>query len=229
MRRLVADTLGKIGAASAENELTRACTDPHPEVRQAALLALAQIEKDDLLELLLVAAEDGDVQVRETAVRLLADIDHPAALQATLLAAGDEMPQVRETAVRSLAHKANDEAFEALIAACSDQDYRVSKTAVESLGLFGDKALPPLAEALEAERFPDQAAVRGLEKLGGIAVPTLIAALESPRLPARRAAANALLRLYLAGSLDENYVKMIDEQKITLAAYAHQDLLDGMK
>ncbi|UCC53597.1 MAG: HEAT repeat domain-containing protein, partial [Anaerolineaceae bacterium] len=220
MRRLVAETLGKLKAQEAVPALVDACQDRHPDVRQAALVALSRLECEELPELLLAACEDGDVQVRETAVGLLAGVENSEGLQVLVAATHDDMAQVRETAIRSLAEIGGPEAFAALVEARSDEDYRVSKTAVEALGRFGEEALEPLQEALEDDGLPDQAAILGLEEVGGPAVEILLSALGHKRLPARRAAANALVRLYVGDELGEREQQLILDQEEIVALYA---------
>jgi len=106
-----------------------------------------------------------------------------------------------------------------------DADYRVSKTAVESLGAFGEQSLSALQEALENDSLPDQAAVRGLELIGGPAVDSLIQALAHPRLPTRRAAANALVRLYISGDLEDPQMTRIVEVDELIASYAKVEIV----
>jgi hypothetical protein len=97
------------------------------------------------------------------------------------------------------------------------------------LGAFGDEALEPLQEALENDALPDQAAVLGLEAIGGPAVESLLGALEHKRLPSRRAAANALVRLYMGGGLDEREQKLILEQQDIIAVYAAVFVVDALE
>jgi len=160
------------------DERVRALDDADPEVRRAAVCALASGELDAtvVVPALARALEDRDAQVRTAAAAALSRLDHGVA-----------------------------SACPALITALEDPHDRVRMHAVTALGKIGPAALPAvpaILPLLEAEESPvRQAAARALVGMGDRAIPFLVRALQTAD-PDRRSPLEAALARHGRAALD---------------------------
>ncbi len=167
-------------AAAAENA-TRALADhPRPDVRMAALAAIAQIvaDPDRRLQLLTSSLDDADWTVRAEAMRLLAKMGRDARAAVPrifeLLTSRDDEPQASRT-LRDIGD-ADPEMVGPFVAALDSKDRRVRGYAVFLLGQIGPparEALPETSRTLRFQRPASQAVsqTRDQENRGRVTFP----------------------------------------------------------
>jgi hypothetical protein len=103
VRQRAVNVLGYIHATSAISEIRSAVLfDPQSDVRDAAELALVQLEGDKALPELLLALRDNDDYVRDDAATLLGKLGDPRAVPALLAAQNDPDPLVRQLVQKAL-------------------------------------------------------------------------------------------------------------------------------
>jgi HEAT repeat protein len=152
-RRRIAVLAGHLGDLGAARELWN---DEHPEVRAAALGALARLGA--VRAHLAAACRDPSPLVRRRAAELVASCSGSDRAVALLVPLLDDAPLVAETAAWALGERARDarpvhraEAVEALARAALDApDLRVREAAVAALGAIGSaEGLDAVLAALE--------------------------------------------------------------------------------
>ncbi len=112
--------------------LTRLTSDPEPQVRANAALALADIDAHETLEPLVSAAGDADPNVRQMAllaVGELAERDHEPSCSAATRGLVDPVPAVRYQAIVALARLRAEAGLEALLVGTRDADPEVRHVA----------------------------------------------------------------------------------------------------
>lgn len=138
VRRAAATALGQIGTTQAIEMLGLAALDPHPAIRDSALLGLAAVPVDspasgaavDGLRLLL---EDRYQRRRLRAVEALATYENPRAIGALLQAVHDQDPGIRSLAIRNLGRRRAGESLEILEDAALDPVPAVAHEARQAL------------------------------------------------------------------------------------------------
>lgn len=114
-------------------------TSPHPEVRVAALGALARLGDDDLGRAVLSGLVDEAPEVRRRAAELTATMPGVALAQVTA-ALDDDEPLVAEAACWALGEREDPGAVDALVrTAGGHPDALVREAAVAALGAIGDE------------------------------------------------------------------------------------------
>jgi HEAT repeat protein len=166
--------------------------------KAANSLGLAGPEAKAAVPDLITALKDPDEQVRVTAARALAAIG-PAAVPALLKAAESDSDRgVRTLAFLALGESrpVSGDALRALVAALSDPDKDLRPAAALALAGVGDRAVPPLRDALKAK---NAGAATALGLIGAPAAnpaaPDLVAVLGDDDKELRIAAHHALVRI----------------------------------
>jgi HEAT repeat protein len=172
-------TLGRIGPPARDGLPTlkeRARSDPAPEVRRAAISAIASVG-------------DGDSESISALVAILESADDDGRLAAARTLGGDPKCKVAE-------------AIPALARRLKDPSAKVREQAAESLGAMAPvsaPAVPALTEALRDSQAEVRAeAAEALERLAAYArpaVPELMAALNDPDPKVRSEVAGTLERI----------------------------------
>lgn len=155
VRRTAAEALGKIGDGSAEPDLRRALHDGEPEVREAAVLALARLPLFDETTGQGIASllDDENVAVRRAAAQALGQADEA---QASLVPSVADLLRHQDAAVRRAAAQAlfgmegnRRAAVESLVRQSTDQDGKVRRWVIAALAESGDpRAVPVLVDRL---------------------------------------------------------------------------------
>jgi HEAT repeat protein len=205
LRELAIDTLGKIGAESAVNQLTAAMGNSDVYVRAAATDALGKIGGEKVLEPLIAAFKDANHSVRKAATDGLLKFGksaiaplcavvkdsaqpeyvHWAAAGTVEKIGGSDDPVVQAwcaVAKRdwNLALSLGNVSVEPLILALKDKSDDVRASAITVLGKLGDiKAVDPLIAALTDVGWQMRGPVtEALVKMGAASVDPVIAALK---------------------------------------------------
>jgi HEAT repeat protein len=159
MRRMVAESLGKIGDPRAVDSILPLIHDPAAIVRAASLLAMGRVRPtptDGVVALLTRALEDPDESVREAAVVAIGEIEPGSRLLEPvvgLLRSSDAT--IRRAAVRALLQVDSSQWVPALLAAGSDSDAEVRQGIVAVVGEWGGSAVSPwLRERLAHDLSP---------------------------------------------------------------------------
>jgi HEAT repeat protein len=120
--------------------------DAAHEVRQAAAFALAEWERDDVVEALCFALTDAHQPVREAAAQGLAELKDGRSASVLLKWAGHREPFVREAVLRGLRELRSADAFAVAMHALSDEVPSLRSEAIAVLGWLKDpRALKSLA------------------------------------------------------------------------------------
>jgi len=165
-------------APRARSALVHASEDLTPEVRAAAVLALAEIGGDGALPAILRCLDDGSSEVRQSAAVALGTLGDLGAVPALIDALANGAPDLRFQAATSLAEIDPNAAREPLLAALDDDDAEVLAAAALALGAIGEQRARDRIAALLAEHGPrtafdlayalaDLGDVRATETLGG--------------------------------------------------------------
>ena len=186
LRNAAVMALGAIDDARSVSALTRAVSDPVPNIRLAAISALAK-PRSETLPTLIGALDDPDAQVRAEAARVLSPQHEPNVLTALMNHARDDAPEVRRIVVRSLGHAHTAQAQTVLTHALKDADRGVQLAAIAALG--------------DLDSTASVAALRGCLGLHPVYAKTAIAALGRNADPsAEQALVDTLTHSELAGS-----------------------------
>ena len=153
--------------------LTTGCRDEHWLVRQAALPALAGLDRRHAAPMAATLLRDPVLAVRLAALQALEQIGAPeSAAPDLLLAADDPYDEVREPAAKLLDQvlaQAGVDRYRLLVPALEDENGRLRRAAVELLAKIGDsRALQAITTTLEDKDDTVRAmAVGVLGKKGG--------------------------------------------------------------
>lgn len=210
-RRLAAELLGRLGGSDAPDALLGAVGDPDPEVRVAALRALAADgqTRPHIADAIASALADSEPAVRAAAARALAAIDAGLFARQHERLAADSSPEVRAEVASALAAGGDVEGARVIV-----ERLLAGATAGERLaGLVGLAEIPSVedggvASRLVAGLLADEAAevrAAAIRVVGNMPGPDpesreqLLAALDDDAPVVRRAAAEALRQRGEAG------------------------------
>jgi HEAT repeat protein len=199
VRKLAAETLGRIGDARAVAPLIPALNDDDEHVRRCAVEALGNLGDASAVDPLVALLTGYDIDFRLRAVIALGKIGDLGAAEALIAVLADSDGNVRRRAVDSL-EKIGWQPTQDTTGAyywAARQDWQACRQ-------VGAAALEPLLAALRVDDWVvRQHAAELLGEIGDSrAVETLIAALDDKIAHVRRNAARALVSLYQAGKLD---------------------------
>jgi HEAT repeat protein len=183
MRRMAAESLGKIGDPRAANSILLLIHDPAAIVRAASLLAIGRVKPtptEGVVALLTRALEDPDESVRQAAVVAIGEIEPGSRLLEPvvgLLRSSDAT--IRRVAVRALLQVDSSQWVPALVAAGNDSDAEVRQGIVAVVGEWGGSAVSPwLRERLVEDPSPGVRA-EAAYRLGMLSDPEARAALNT--------------------------------------------------
>ena len=183
MRRMAAESLGKIGDPRAADSILPLIHDPAAIVREASLLAIGRVKPtatDGVVALLTRALEDPDESVRQAALVAIGEIEPGSRLLEPvvgLLRSSDAT--IRRAAVRALLQVDSSQWVPALVAAGRDSDAEVRQGIVAVVGEWGGSAVSPwLRERLAEDPAPGVRA-EAAYRLGMLSDSDARAALES--------------------------------------------------
>jgi len=183
MRRMAAESLGKIGDPRAADSILPLIHDPAAIVREASLLAMGRVKPtatDGVVALLTRALEDPDGSVRQAAVVAIGEIEPGSRLLEPvvgLLRSSDAT--IRRAAVRALLQVDSIQWVPALVAAGRDSDAEVRQGIVAAVGEWGGSAVSPwLRERLVEDPSPGVRA-EAAYRLGMLSDPETRAALNT--------------------------------------------------
>lgn len=152
VRRCVVQILGDIDAPSCRPYLAMAFKDPAPNVRQAAIHALAQNPDNETVATLALALTDEDAEVRALVAESLGVVGGEKSFDCLGSALEDEDIWVRVKALRSLGRLGGERAFGLITQALEDPVGMVVLAAVEALrDIDVERARPYLLKALDSE------------------------------------------------------------------------------
>jgi HEAT repeat protein len=223
VRAIAFESLGILGASEAADVLVHAFDDPHPDARQAAVLALGRIAPEGSLGPIEALLEDRRPEMRFSAVWTLSSIGggHATAIATAL---NDEDPEVRLLAAQCLADLEAVSQTHAIAALLDDDAEAVRFGAATALAALGDPRGAPALRAALAR--PDRAfpAAIGLGDLEDRPSHEALSRLAKHRWRSpilRAAAARALVRL---GDPDGMRIigKMVRSWRIEARQYAVQ-------
>ncbi len=212
VRRVVAQVLGEVKSAEAEQPLIRLLSDENGHVRSTAAEALGRLRSRKAAALLLPLLEDEYESVQDSAINALAAIGDETVLEGLVKDFSSRHEALRRNIALLLGAFGTEKAADALAFALKDEEPEVRKAVVHSLGKLNEaKALRPLLLAIT----DDDPEVRMLaaDALGRMntaeATEALMPLLEDTDLWVRAAAARGLGRVggekiaeLLVGQLD---------------------------
>jgi len=159
MRRMAAESMGKIGDPRAVDSILPLIHDPAAIVREASLLAMGRLKPTatgEVVAQLTRALEDPDESVREAAVVAIGEIEPGSRLLEPvvgLLRSSDA--KIRRAAVRALLQVDSSQWVPVLVAAGRDSDAEVRQGIVAVVGEWGGSAVSPwLRERLVEDPSP---------------------------------------------------------------------------
>ncbi|HNS51657.1 MAG TPA: HEAT repeat domain-containing protein [Anaerolineae bacterium] len=220
-----AQILGRIGDIRAVEPLVGALGYSDERVHHAAAQALGQIGNpalERLVALLDTYRRETSRHMSDWAENALVQIGAPAVEPLIAVLKHGSSSAQRDNAARALGRIRDARAVEPLIAALRGD----SAGAAWALGEIGDaRAVEPLVALLAAGDWRLRCVtVSALGRLGGAAVEPLIAAVQrDDNLSVRQAAAQALLALYQAGTLDKLHWRLILENRSMIITQSHTD------
>ena len=198
VRRVVAQVLGEVKSAEAEQPLIKLLSDENGHVRSTAAEALGRLQSRKAALLLLQLLEDEYESVQDSAISALAAIGDDTVLEGLVKDFTSHHEALRRNIALLLGAFATDKAADALAFALKDEEPEVRKAVVQSLGKLAEaKAVKPLLLAIT----DDDPEVRMLaaEALGRTsaaeASEALVPLLEDEDLWVRAAAARGLGRV----------------------------------
>lgn len=183
MRRMAAESLGKIGDPRAADSILPLIHDPAAIVRAASLLAMGRVKPtatDGVVALLTRALEDPDESVRQAAVVAIGEIEPGSRLLEPvvgLLRSSDAT--IRRAAVRALLQVDSSQWVPALVAAARDSDAEVRQGIVAVVGEWGGAAVSPWLRARLAQDSSPGVRAEAAYRLGMRNDPDTRAALET--------------------------------------------------
>ena len=183
VRRMAAESLGKIGDPRAADSILPLIHDPAAIVREASVLAMGRVKPtvtDGVVALLTQALEDPIESVRQAAVVAIGEIEPGSRLLEPvvgLLRSSDVT--IRRAAVRALLQVDSSQWVSALVAAGRDSDAEVRQGIVSAVGEWGGAAASPwLRERLVEDPSPG-VRVEAAYRLGILSDPETRAALNT--------------------------------------------------
>jgi HEAT repeat protein len=195
--RSAIEALSRIHDRRAVEPLKRLLYAARPEVRQAAVFALAVFDEDAVGSLPLMLLGSEDPVLRRSAATVLGELGDSRALEPLRLTLRDADPWVRYEAARAIAALGDRRGGSSLREALADRVGAVRLAAARGLGELRDQAAldPLLALAGDADEDVREAAIEAAGRLTGETVlPALLEALRDGSWKVRAAAAEALGR-----------------------------------
>ena len=183
MRRMAAESLGKIGDPRAADSILPLIHDPAAIVRESSLLALGRAKPtatDGVVALLTQALEDPVESVRQAAAVAIGEIEPGSRLLQPvvgLLQSSDAT--IRRAAVRALLQVDSSQWVPALVAAGRDSDAEVRQGIVAAVGEWGGSAVSPWLRVRLAEDPAPGVRAEAAYRLGMLSDSEARAALET--------------------------------------------------
>ncbi len=167
-----------------------------PDVRSIGVAAAAEFGEAAVAPVTAVLGTGEQPYTRCTAAECLARIASPAALEGLSGGLSDAVPAVRMTVVQGLAHISHDSSITPLIEAMVDEHAGVSQLAREAMQAYGERAVQPLIDRLNAPALDIRAAAANvLAEMGDVCVAPLVALLADADLESQAEAIGVLQRL----------------------------------
>jgi HEAT repeat protein len=145
IRRMAAESLGKIGDARTTDSILPLIHDPAAMVREASMLAIGRLKPaatDGVVVLLTQALEDPVESVRQAAVVAIGEIEPgPQLLQPVVGLLRSSDATIRGAAVRALLQTDSSQWVSAFVAAGRDSDAEVRQGVVAVMGEWGGAAV----------------------------------------------------------------------------------------
>ncbi len=215
-RRLAAEILGKMGAASAIPALTKSLSDSDPSVQSTVIQALGELHAQEALDKLISRLDDKEQGIRVSALAALARLNQSAdADLATKVEKLLDDPNIkaRTQAALTLARWGKAErGISALIDLVDSSEFEARLLALETLGQIAESLSANDRKQIDRQRVlaalsdpsPSirKAACRILEHIGDeLAIENLINCLQDTDASVRHAAAHALRNRDLSAQL----------------------------
>ena len=203
-RRLAAEILGKMQAASAIPTLTRLLADPNADVRTSTIAALGALGADSELEAIIAQLDDPEEQVRQQVLSVIAQLNphvSPILIEKLndLLNHDSSIAVQMQSALTLSKLGFGERAIPSLVIWLNSKDSQIRISALMTIKETAPYLnipfnIKPLLNALEDSSAPiRRAAVFALANLKDISVSkALIAHLDDPDEAVRKAAAEAL-------------------------------------
>ena len=141
MRRMAAESLGKVGDPRAVDSILLLKQDPAAMVREASVLAMGRLKPtatDGVVALLTQALEDPHESVRQAAVVAIGEVEpDPRLLQPVIGLLHSSDATIRRTVVRALLQIDSSQWVPSLVAAGGDADAEVRQGVVAAVGEWG--------------------------------------------------------------------------------------------
>jgi len=141
VRRMAAESLGKVGDPRAVDAILSLRQDPAAMVREASVLAMGRLKPtatDGVVALLTQALEDPHESVRQAAVVAIGEVEpDPRSLQPVIGLLHSSDATIRRTVVRALLQIDSSQWVPSLVAAGSDADAEVRQGIVAVVGEWG--------------------------------------------------------------------------------------------
>jgi HEAT repeat protein len=197
LRQRAVEALGDFRTEEGYKALPEMLKDPKPEVRIAAINALAKFEdkKDEVLPKIYELLKDKEPEVTREVVTNLAKIGEKAAVSMLVEALDSDDTVTQTYAIKELGKLKALEAADKMIELLKSDKYTVRVLAAEALGEIRDqKAVKPLGELLNDQNDEvRKAAVTAIGKMGGAELEDmLIQQLDSNDIDMRSRALEAL-------------------------------------
>jgi HEAT repeat protein len=183
IRRMAAESLGKIGDARTTDSILPLIHDPSAIVREASLLAIGRVKPaatDGVMVLLTQALEDPVESVRQAAVVAIGVIEPSSRLLEPvigLLRSSDVA--IRRAAVLALLQADSSQWVPALVAAGRDSDVAVRQGIVAAVGEWGGSAASPWLRKRLIEDPSPEVRAEAAYRLGMLNDPEAKAALDT--------------------------------------------------
>ncbi|MEE8303467.1 MAG: HEAT repeat domain-containing protein [Candidatus Tectomicrobia bacterium] len=137
IRLHIARTLSRFKTESVRDTLMRLLTDPHKDVRQAALEGLAGLQLPMDIGPICELLRDPDLTVQSKAIETIIQVNDPQAVYHLIDILQEESEYVRRAAVEVLNTIGNTDAIKDLLGALRDKDWWVRVRAADALGNIG--------------------------------------------------------------------------------------------
>lgn len=147
-----ANTLGEIGDNRAVDALWLASQDPFPNLRRAALVALAKVKDPRALDGLLASIDNDNDRV--AAIQGLGALGDPRGVDALARAARDPQSHVRSWVAQALGQIGTPAAAQALLPMRGDHDEFVRRRVEESLSALEEQTGVPIQRPATAAPWP---------------------------------------------------------------------------
>jgi HEAT repeat protein len=236
LRQRAVEALGDIRIEEGFKALPEMLKDPSPEVRTAAILALAKYEEkvDEVLPLLHGLIKDKEPMVVRKAVKAMADIGQKAAVGALVEALDSDDAQTLTIAIKELGKVRALEGVEKLIELLKSDKYTIRIEAAQALGEIRDERAKEPLRLLCNDQNDEvrKAAVSAIGKMGGGAEfeEMLLQQLDSNDVDMRIRALNALENAKVNSDAFKVKLKiMMDHDANTALRQRAKELLEKIK